>query len=88
MLKFKHGLGDRIKVGLAVSAIQRTGRNTAAPPPIAPRSAAPISINHAPVINGAGLDERHLLSVLERHAYELYRIIRPQQERRERLAFR
>ena len=42
-------------------------------------------IRHYPI---AGLDERHLLSVLERHAYELYRIIRRQQERRERLAFR
>ena len=64
-----------------------TGRNTSAPAPIAPRSAAPISINYAPMINGAGLDERRLLNVLERHAYELYRIIRRHQERRQRLAF-
>jgi hypothetical protein len=59
----------------------------AAPARIAPRSAPPISINYAPLINGAGLDERHLLSILERHAYELYRIIRRQQERDERIAF-
>jgi hypothetical protein len=84
---FKHGLGDRIKLGPVVGAIQPTGRNMAAPARIAPRSAPPISINYAPVINGAGLEERHLLSMLERHAYELYRIIRRQQERDERLAF-
>jgi hypothetical protein len=51
------------------------------------RSAAPISINYAPVINASGLDEGQLLRVLERHAYELHRIISRQEGRNQRLAF-
>ena len=90
ILNFKPGavLAQRIKPAPVVNAVSRTPISMAAPAPGASGGVAPISINYAPVINGAGLDEHQILRVLERHAYELYRIIGRQQERRERLAFR
>lgn len=89
LLNFKVGdpFGKRIKPVPVVSAVDHLVLARAVAAQIAQLDTAPISINYAPVINASGLDEHQLLRLLERHAYELRRIISRQQERRERLAF-
>jgi hypothetical protein len=80
------GLATRTTAEIAASATAPTDPVISLSVPIRP-GATSITVNYAPVINGAGLDEHQLLRVLERHAHELHRIISRQQERRERLAF-
>jgi len=68
---------------VALAAPMMAGGGAMAGVGAASGAGAPI-IHYAPVINGSGLSEQQLLSVLEKHAYELVQMVNHERERKER----
>jgi len=68
---------------VALAAPMMAGGGAMAAVGAAGGAGAPI-IHYAPVINGSGLSEQQLLSVLEKHAYELVQMVNHERERKER----
>jgi hypothetical protein len=88
-LIFKDLLAQRFKAAPMLSVVMPAVSTRETPRVQTPEpNPAPVTINYAPVINGAGLDRSALLNVLEQHARDLYRIISRQHERSERLRFK
>jgi hypothetical protein len=81
-------IASRITAAPVLSAIGRTaGAIASAAPAMGGAAFAGAGggiIHYAPVINGTGLDEHSLLRVLERHAYDLRRILGREDSRKER----